>query len=443
LKNVEGKAHVVCEEIGLQFRITTLFPFTGQIFAHDRKRVPGLRRAETQYHMQIIVVFEQNDGKSTIQSFIAQCQHQKVQYQKSTIPKRIEEALEELRLVPTKLEQKAPIPECIMRIVKEEDHGHEGDGVEVDMVDLGQPMRIEWSLVPESDAYGFHVRNCTVRDRVSGEEHLVIDERGCSTDINIFGHPHYDTYHDVARVHWHAFKVPDNSQLSIRCSFEICSDISDSTSGITSCDSVQRISTFLDILITIHITMWHECIGMHSNQLSIRCSFEICSDISDSTSGITSCDSIPSPPFCPDLITSPSNSILFDYDGNLIRKRSISDAVHQQVHTDICLGDMNDKYCNSDELRASREKHLRMISTSERICVSRIWLSVCTGLSAWTTLLAIGVHGYCRSRRRRHLMKTTMQGCGLQRLSRNNDRCDATHNHRHSKFEITQTTTHL
>lgn len=37
-----------------------------------------------------------------------------------------------------------------MRIVKEEDHGHEGDGVEVDMVDLGQPMRIEWSLVPES-----------------------------------------------------------------------------------------------------------------------------------------------------------------------------------------------------------------------------------------------------------------------------------------------------
>lgn len=64
----------------------------------------------------------------------------------------------------------------------------------------------------------------------------------CSTDINIFGHPHYDTYHDVAWVHWHAFKVPDNSQLSIRCSFEICSDISDSTSGITSCDSIPSVS---------------------------------------------------------------------------------------------------------------------------------------------------------------------------------------------------------
>lgn len=28
------------------------------------------------------------------------------------------------------------------------------------------------------DAYGFHVRNCTVRDMVSGVEYLVIDEQG-------------------------------------------------------------------------------------------------------------------------------------------------------------------------------------------------------------------------------------------------------------------------
>ncbi|KHN86526.1 hypothetical protein Tcan_11577 [Toxocara canis] len=413
---LRGKARVVCEEIGLQFRITTLFPFTGQIFAHDRKRVPGCvhtfteavivnvtlpyvecgiknigeQRAEMQYHMQIIVVFEQKDGTSTIQSFIAQCQHQKIQYQKSTIPKRIEEALEELHLVPTKLEQKAPIPECIMRIVKEEDHGHEGDGIEVEMVDLGQPMRIEWLLIPESDAYGFHVRNCTVRDRISGEEHLVIDERGCSTDINIFGHPHYDTYHDIARVHWHAFKVPDNSQLSIRCSFQICSDIADSLSGITSCDS------------------------------------------------------IPSPPFCPDLITSPSNSILFDYEGNLVRKRSVPDSMHQQVHADICLGDAKDQYCNSDEFQRSRENHLRMIDVSERFCVSRVWLSVCTGLSAWTTLLAIGVHGYCRSRRKRRLTHAattvTHRRDGDQR-TRFTDRSNAAQ--KRSKYESTQQTTSL
>lgn len=55
-----------------------------------------------------------------------------------------------LRLIPTKLEQKAQIPECMMRIVVEEEHGHDGDGTEVNIVDLGQPMRIEWSLSPES-----------------------------------------------------------------------------------------------------------------------------------------------------------------------------------------------------------------------------------------------------------------------------------------------------
>lgn len=37
-----------------------------------------------------------------------------------------------------------------MRIVKEEDHGHGDDGLEVSVVDIGQPMRIEWSLLPES-----------------------------------------------------------------------------------------------------------------------------------------------------------------------------------------------------------------------------------------------------------------------------------------------------
>lgn len=114
-----------------------------------------------------------------------------------------------------------------MRILREEEHSHNHEATEVDVVDLGQPMRIEWRLVPESgkpplssiifcficlfllnftvsfsflrsglkvllaflisifylliffsDAYGFHIRNCTVQDRISGEEYLVIDARG-------------------------------------------------------------------------------------------------------------------------------------------------------------------------------------------------------------------------------------------------------------------------
>lgn len=105
---------------------------------------------QTQYHMQIIVMIEQQDKSTSIQSFMAQCVEQKVKYKKKEIPKRIEEALEELRLVPQKLEQKAPIPEVQMKIVKEVEHHKEGDGEEVDTVEIGTPLRIEWSLVPES-----------------------------------------------------------------------------------------------------------------------------------------------------------------------------------------------------------------------------------------------------------------------------------------------------
>uniref|UniRef100_A0A915PF70 ZP domain-containing protein n=1 Tax=Setaria digitata TaxID=48799 RepID=A0A915PF70_9BILA len=386
---LRGKARLICKEDGLQFGISTLFPFTGQIFARDRKPAPqfvhlhnlfhrkcyftfrkattvtvtmpysecGIRniemqRPETQYHMRIVVIFQQKDNTSTMQSFLTQCVHQKVQYQKQVIPKRIEEALEELRLIPIKLEHKARVPECIMRIVTEDEghgHGNDADGIEMEVVNLGQPMRIEWSLVPETDAYGFHVRNCTVRDTVSNEEYMVIDERGCSTDINIFSHPHYDTYHDIARVHWHAFKVPDNTQLSIKCSMEICTDIPDSISGLTSCDS------------------------------------------------------IPSPPFCPDLITSPTNALLSGQEAIVIRKRREYQSLQQHVHADICFGDKKDAYCNSENYRADHERHVNMFkaNSSKRYCLSRLWLTVWTGLSLTTTLLAITVHGYCRYFRRR------------------------------------------
>ncbi|VBB31741.1 unnamed protein product, partial [Acanthocheilonema viteae] len=369
------KARLTCKEDGLQFEINTLFPFTGQIFARDQKPAAecyftfheaslvkitmpyaacGMRnneeqRPETQYHMQIIVIFQQKDNTSTMQSFLTQCVHQKIQYQKQVIPKRIEEALEELRLIPMKLEHKAQIPECMMRIVAEEEHGHGNDGAEIEIVNLGQPMRIEWSLSPESDAYGFHVRNCTVRDTVSNEEHVVIDERGCSTDINIFSHPHYDTYHDIARVHWHAFKVPD------------------------------------------------------INQLRIKCFIEICTDIPDTISGLTSCDSIPSPPFCPDLITSPTNVLLSGQEIAVIRKRRDNKWFQQHVHADICFGDNKDEYCSSENYRIDHERYINMFkdNSSKQYCLSRLWLSIWTGLSAVTVLLAISIHGYCRYFRQR------------------------------------------
>uniref|UniRef100_A0A914VVK7 ZP domain-containing protein n=1 Tax=Plectus sambesii TaxID=2011161 RepID=A0A914VVK7_9BILA len=380
---IRGKPHVICEESGIVFNAKTFFPFVGEVFARDRKDNPlchkrfdggdaelsftlpykecgrlnpGAGPEESGYSVEVIVYYQNEDGSSTIQSFLTRCVNQRIRYETENIPRRIEEALEELKLIPTKVEQKAAVPDCLMRIVPEpeEHHGYGPSAKEaVEDATIGQQLRIEWSLNPPSDAYGFHVRNCTVRDKLSGQEYLVIDENGCSTDINILGHPHYDTYHDLAIVHWHAFKVPDNALLSIRCSFVICSDIADEN-------------------------------------------------------GVSNCDDIPTPPFCPDLITAPVNSLLFDLENNAVVKRSV-DKMH--VHTDICVSDEHtppSDYCLSAAYQADKRSHLERAGqeavVDRRVCVSRMVFSALTALSGLLLVLALGVYasvGLVRRRRKR------------------------------------------
>ncbi|WKX91673.1 hypothetical protein Q1695_010032 [Nippostrongylus brasiliensis] len=351
LNRVRGKVHVVCKEEGIEFSATTLFPFTGQIFANERKRAPsclhnlvnvvtpkvflpfaecGVKNAgeqndnRAQYHMQVVVVIQQNDGTSTIQSFMAQCVHQKIHYNKQTLPRRIEEALEELRLVATKLEQKAPLPQVEMKIVVDEHHQL---GPEVSEVDIGMPLAVQWKLIPESDAYGFHVKNCVVKDDISGIEHKMIDELGCSTDLSIFAHPHYDTYHDTASSHLWAFKVPDHTRLRIRCDVAICSDIPSSMTNISSCAS------------------------------------------------------IPSPPFCPDLITSPTNSILYDAEGAFLkRRRQVGQEETQTVRATLCTGPQ----CDSQPLGFDKR------------CFDLHWVAASTGFSFASLIAAIFVHTVVR-----------------------------------------------
>lgn len=83
----------------IQLRLNSDFFFFALIHftieEKGKRNFIGNQPVETQYHMQIIVLFEQKDGTTTMQSFIAQCLQQKVKYQKQIIPKRIEEALEE------------------------------------------------------------------------------------------------------------------------------------------------------------------------------------------------------------------------------------------------------------------------------------------------------------------------------------------------------------
>ncbi|KAF1754133.1 hypothetical protein GCK72_020693 [Caenorhabditis remanei] len=354
-----GKPRILCLEDGISFEVKTILPLSGEVFANDRKRIPECQKTFTedakpklflpfstcgvknvgeqvdsraQYHMQVVLIIDQGNGTNTLQSFMAQCVHQKVNYNKQVLPKRIEEALEELRLVPSKLEQKASMPSVQMQIVVDE--GHHKLGAEVSAADIGMPLALKWSMVPESDAYGMHIRNCKVVDAVGKIDHTLIDEQGCSADLQIIDHPHYDTYHDTASAHMWAFKVPDMSSLQIKC----------------------------DIFI--------------------------CSNIKSSVTNTTSCEDIPSPPFCADVVTSPPNSILSDASSFIKHRRAsvtsseVSTST-QSVRTSICLS----KTCRPD------------FSEEVRICVNTQLATTSTGLSVAFLLFAISFQIIARTKR--------------------------------------------
>uniref|UniRef100_A0A183CKY0 ZP domain-containing protein n=1 Tax=Globodera pallida TaxID=36090 RepID=A0A183CKY0_GLOPA len=196
-----GRARIICKENGMEFALRTVFPFTGQIFAHDKKRIAGQQHinisfsfaecgvrnqrdrfatAMEQFHVQIVVMFQQQNGTSNVQSFFVQCGQQNIAQREKHPPmaRHIEEALEELHIVPIELEQKAPLPIPTMRFLSDV-HGGGADGAEVDgQLQIGQSLRVEFALQPETEAFGFLVRNCVVRDAVRGVEHEVIDRWG-------------------------------------------------------------------------------------------------------------------------------------------------------------------------------------------------------------------------------------------------------------------------
>ncbi|KAK6009899.1 hypothetical protein OSTOST_25143, partial [Ostertagia ostertagi] len=108
------------------------------------------------------MVIQQTDGTSTIQSFMAQCVHQKIHYNKQTLPRRIEEALEELAkacrykagaegaITPSGDEGIFQLYQhfnMFLEIVVDEHHQH---GPEVSEVDIGMPLAVQWKLIPES-----------------------------------------------------------------------------------------------------------------------------------------------------------------------------------------------------------------------------------------------------------------------------------------------------
>jgi hypothetical protein len=58
--------------------------------------------------------------------------------------------LNQLKIVPLEIVQKAPLPIPQMRVLTDVEHHKAGDGLDIQEVQMGQPLRVEFSLQPET-----------------------------------------------------------------------------------------------------------------------------------------------------------------------------------------------------------------------------------------------------------------------------------------------------
>ncbi|GMT28358.1 hypothetical protein PFISCL1PPCAC_19655, partial [Pristionchus fissidentatus] len=236
---IKGMAHILCIEDGVEVNALTVRPFDGTVATivdGKRKCVHSFtgsttnisiffpfedcgiknkkNQANAKWDTQVVFSFPNNDD-----SFLIQCETQSLKYDKGTLPMRLEESLEEFQLIPIKIEQKAPLPTILWSLTDRN----------VTEVDIGTQQVMYFNLTPETEAYGFHVKNCFVIDEKNGEHHSVIDRKGCSSDMAAFTHPQYNTFDDTMRSDWMAFKLPDHDSLHISCSYTICPDFPSSS----------------------------------------------------------------------------------------------------------------------------------------------------------------------------------------------------------------------
>uniref|UniRef100_A0A1I7WHP5 ZP domain-containing protein n=1 Tax=Heterorhabditis bacteriophora TaxID=37862 RepID=A0A1I7WHP5_HETBA len=335
----QRKAHVICKEDGIEFSATTVFPFSGQIFANDRKRIPRFILLQNfvinrkiyltkisvnpggkhaiwylQYYKVFLIkqlnsnfILIEKKGNFYCFSLIYQffcvkigtililffilflCLSDEVfSIKLSCLILRCSDLVFNsalLRLVNTKLEQKAPLPLVEMKIVVDQHHEF---GPEVSEVDIGMPLAVQWRLLPESEN----------------------KDKSMSIEITFLREP---SGRDNFLI------VPDHARLRIKCDVAICSDISSSTSNRSNCALIPSV-----ILKIKYLTY-----SLQINSGKLFC-----------IENVTNKKAL-QPPFCPDLITSPSNSILYDAEGAFSKRRR--DIEHreetQSVKAALCMGE--------------------------------------------------------------------------------------------------------
>lgn len=164
-------------------------------------------------------------------------------------------------------------------------------------VKVGEEITHEWSCQsPYPNVYSLLVHSCNVSDG-KGDRLMIIDERGCSTDLSLLSTPSYSSSSLSASLHSSVFQFPDRSSMDIQCSISLCSKNSGECDSLTppDCSSLssnrhRRSTTDYSSLPT-----W----TLHSPSLSIM---DYDSDLSSSP--------LSSPPFTSSLLSFPSSFCL-------------------------------------------------------------------------------------------------------------------------------------
>uniref|UniRef100_A0A0N5BZW0 ZP domain-containing protein n=1 Tax=Strongyloides papillosus TaxID=174720 RepID=A0A0N5BZW0_STREA len=100
-------------------------------------------------------------------------------------------------------------------------------------VNIGDEIIHEWNCESQNtDMYSMVVKNCYVEDG-NGRKELVIDEKGCSLDVNVLKTPIYSNNRMKAYVKSSVFKFPDRQYIDFQCSISICINSEQDCSNIS------------------------------------------------------------------------------------------------------------------------------------------------------------------------------------------------------------------
>ncbi|KAI6202752.1 ZP domain-containing protein [Aphelenchoides besseyi] len=244
--HIIGTPQVQCAENNIALDIITKKPFEGNIYVKGRAKDSqcrqsystnstksyalalgkcGMQRLRTtnprgvNFALTIVVSFHKSGFiTKNDRAFSIRCFYQE--------PEEVVTNSIEVSAIPTmELSDSMGIPTCNYEV------RGSLNGPILNFVNVGESVYHIWSCSPTS-AMGMLVKKCFVTDG-DGEQHLVIDENGCTSDSSLLDDIVYDK--DLMRAHAmsQAFKYADSNQLYFTCQIRLCQKQMGMCDGVT------------------------------------------------------------------------------------------------------------------------------------------------------------------------------------------------------------------